>query len=905
MTAPPGRLTAALSDRYRLERELGQGGMATVYLAEDLKHGRKVAIKVLHPELSAVIGGDRFLTEIRVTANLQHPHILGLIDSGAVSLTTHDSRLSADSRLSTDLLYYVMPYVSGESLRHRLSRDKQLPIADALRLAKEVASALDYAHRQGVVHRDIKPENILLQDGSALVADFGIALAVQQAGGSRMTQTGMSLGTPAYMSPEQAMGERDIGARSDVYALGAMTYEMLTGEPPFTGLNSQAIVAKVLTEQPPLLRPRRPLVPSAVEAAVLTALQKLPADRYGSAKDFADALDDKGYAATVATSATRLPRPPRPPRLGLIAGIALISTAAGLAGWLAHRQPDAQVSRQRVVLWQHPRGRLLAAGISQLATQSAIAPDGSSIVYTDSISGVYHLLRKRRSERDAERIPGTEGAVAPFFSPDGKWIGYVTVDGRLRKVSVDGGGSITIAENLNTIQMAATWLDDGTIVYAGGETSQLYQVSAEGGTPSPMAADSGQRRNLPLVVSPIPGSRGILLTGCPGNCAIESNVYLLDFAADSSRLLVPDAAGAWISATGHLLYTDRAGGLYAAGFDPVKMVLTTPPRSIIEDVAPTTLALSQTGTALYTLGADNPRMSELVWVSRGGATEPVDTAWRGVFDYPALSPDGKALAVSVRDGPTHIWIRRADGTRQKLTQEGTVNWRPSWSPDGKSIAFISNKRGGGSQDAYDAWRMPVDGSAPPELLLRHTFGLWEAELSRDGQWLVVRSDEAVGSANIRGRRLTGDTTLLPLLVDLGVSMQAALSPDGRWLAWSANPTGQMEIYVAPFPSMKSTRLVSTGGGSEPRWAHSGKELFFKSGGKLMAVDVLPGEAFTFGTPHALFPLNGYLAARNRPQYDVSPDDRRFLMIRVPGASNEEVVYVENWFTELRAKMAKK
>ena len=902
MTSPVARLTSALSDRYRLDRELGQGGMATVYLAEDLKHSRKVAIKVLHPELSAVIGGDRFLTEIKVTANLQHPHILGLIDSGIVT-DGHPER----SEGSRGLLYYVMPYVSGESLRNRLTREKQLPIDDALRLAKEVASALDYAHRQGVVHRDIKPENILLQDGSALVADFGIALAVQQAGGSRMTQTGMSLGTPAYMSPEQAMGERDIGARSDVYALGAMTYEMLAGEPPFMGANSQAIVAKVLTETPRPLRLARPNVSPAVEHAVLTALQKLPADRYGSAKDFADALDGKGgsYAATVALGVTRPARPTRLTRPVMLAAAALISTAAVAAGWLAHRQPAAQVSRQRVVLWQYPRERLLAAGTSQLATQSAIARDGSSIVYTDSIGGTYQLLRKRRGERDAERIPGTEGAVAPFFSPDGKWIGYITTDGRLRKVSVDGGGSITLAEHVNTIQIAATWLDDGTIVYAGNEEAELLRISADGGTPSPVAADSGQRRNIPLVLSPIPGSHGILLTGCPGNCAIESNVYVLDFKADSSRLLVPNAAGAWYSATGHLLYTDRAGGLYAAGFDPVKMVMTTPARPIIEDVAPTTLALSQNGTALYSVGGDKPQASELVWVARDGSTQPVDTAWRGAFDYPALSPDGKALAVSVRDGPTHIWIWRADGTRQKLTQEGTVNWRPSWTADGKSIAFISNKRGGGSQDAYDAYRVPVDGSAPPELLLRHTFGLWEAELSRDGQWLIVRADEAVGSSNIYGRHLVGDTTLVPLVVDPSVSMQAALSPDGHWLAYSANPTGRMEIYVAPFPSMKSTRLVSTGGGSEPRWAHSGRELFFKSGGKLMAVDVLPGEAFTFGTPHALFPLTGYLAARNRPEYDVSPDDRRFLMIRAPQASSEQVVYVENWFTELRAKMEMK
>ena len=234
MSVDTTRLAAALADRYRIERELGQGGMATVYLAHDLKHDRKVAIKVLRPELAAVIGADRFLSEIRTTANLQHPHILPLFDSGA-----------ADS-----FLFYVMPFIEGESLRDRFSWEKQLSITDAVRIATEVASALDYAHRHNVIHRDIKPENILLHDGRALVADFGIALAASKAGGSRMTETGMSLGTPAYMSPEQAMGEREITARSDVYALGSVTYEMLVGEPPFTGPTAQSIVAKVMTTEP-------------------------------------------------------------------------------------------------------------------------------------------------------------------------------------------------------------------------------------------------------------------------------------------------------------------------------------------------------------------------------------------------------------------------------------------------------------------------------------------------------------------------------------------------------------------------------------------------------------------------------------------------------------------------------
>ena len=276
------RLTAALADRYQIERELGSGGMATVYLAEDVKHDRKVAVKVLRPELAAVIGAERFVREIRTIAALQHPHILGLIDSGEAAGTA----------------YYVMPYVEGESLRGRISREKQLPVDEAVRIAREVASALDYAHRRGVIHRDIKPENILLQEGQALVADFGIALVVSTAGGSRMTETGMSLGTPHYMSPEQAMGEREITPRADIYALGCVLYEMLTGDPPFTGATAQAIVARVLTETPRAISTQRHTVPASVEAVTFRALEKLPADRFASAREFADALADPGFRTT-------------------------------------------------------------------------------------------------------------------------------------------------------------------------------------------------------------------------------------------------------------------------------------------------------------------------------------------------------------------------------------------------------------------------------------------------------------------------------------------------------------------------------------------------------------------------------------------------------------------------------
>src|SRR4051794_14208114 len=330
MPETQNRLQLALSDRYRIEREIGAGGMATVYLAQDIRHARRVALKVLRPELAAVIGAERFLAEIQLTANLQHPHILPLFDSG-----------EADS-----FLFYVMPFVEGETLRDRLTREKQLAVPDALRIAEEVAAALDYAHRHGVVHRDIKPENILIHDGQALVADFGIALAASKAGGARMTETGMSLGTPHYMSPEQAMGEREITARSDVYALGCVLYEMLTGEPPFTGATAQAVVARVVTEAPRPLHAQRHTIPPHVEAAVLTALEKLPADRFASAADFAGALRNKGYSTGVAAGATGavaagagaagagpLGRRAGPVAIGALV-VAGVATVAALWGWL-------------------------------------------------------------------------------------------------------------------------------------------------------------------------------------------------------------------------------------------------------------------------------------------------------------------------------------------------------------------------------------------------------------------------------------------------------------------------------------------------------------------------------------------------------------------------------------------
>src|SRR5215218_9466473 len=397
------RLQGALTDRYRIEREIGAGGMATVYLAQDLRHDRRVALKLLRPELSAVIGAERFLAEIKLTANLQHPHILPLFDSGA-----------ADG-----FLFYVMPYVEGESLRSRLTREKQLPVPDAVRIATEVASALDYAHRHGVVHRDIKPENILLHDGRALVADFGIALAASKAGGNRMTETGMSLGTPHYMSPEQAMGEREITARSDVYAIGVVLYEMLTRDPPFTGSTAQAIVARVLTETPRPILPQRHTIPPAIETAVLTALEKLPADRFGSAAQFSEALAGRGStpaartavmpaaSAIVATANRRV-------QLGLLAA-AVVAAAVAAWGWF---RPGEAPTVNRFSLYL-PAEQALAP-VNTSGNRVAISPDGKRIVYSGPAQRGTQLWVREHDQLTSTPVPGTENAGTPFFSPDGR-----------------------------------------------------------------------------------------------------------------------------------------------------------------------------------------------------------------------------------------------------------------------------------------------------------------------------------------------------------------------------------------------------------------------------------------------------------------------------------------------------
>nr|MDQ6888438.1 protein kinase [Gemmatimonadota bacterium] len=399
---------------YTVERKLGSGGMATVYLAHDKKHDRRVAIKILHAELAAVLGAERFLQEIRVTANLHHPHILGLIDSGMIG---------EDAGELKGRPYYVMPYLEGESLRQRLDTEQQLPVADSVRIATEVASALDYAHRHGVIHRDIKPENILLHDGSAIVADFGIALAVTQAGGARMTQTGLSLGTPSYMSPEQAMGERAITARSDIYSLGAVTYEMLSGEPPFTGPTAQAVVARIMTEEPRSLTIQRRSVPPHVAAALSRALEKVPADRFASAHEFAEALtlsrDSALLDVTHARAGSRLSAPRYRRALLTLCAVAVLLGAAAIGGWWKATHPPLSEPIRFALTLEKNEILMDPPGLSL-----AVSPDGRAVAYLASSGAGSPIFVRNLGELRGHLIAGTDGASDVRFAPDGRSIVY-------------------------------------------------------------------------------------------------------------------------------------------------------------------------------------------------------------------------------------------------------------------------------------------------------------------------------------------------------------------------------------------------------------------------------------------------------------------------------------------------
>ena len=879
------RLVAALADRYRLERELGAGGMATVYLAHDLRHEREVAIKVLHPELAAALGGERFLAEIKTTARLSHPHILPLLDSGA----------------SDGFLYYVMPHITGETLRSRLERERQLPMDDALRIAREVADALGAAHALGIIHRDIKPENILLQGGHALVADFGIALAVQSAGGARMTQTGLSLGTPQYMSPEQAMGERAIDARTDQYALGAVTYEMIGGEPPFTGQTVQAIIAKALSERPVPLHTLRDTVPVEVEETVLRALSKLPADRFASLREFADGLRSGGgtQSRTVNVSGERLAAAQASvtQRWKLLAAAC---TAAALiaSGYAVRTAVGARTARTGGPViratFDLPADSRIATNLT--GNTIAVSPDGRMIAYTSNAVNGFRLYLRHVDELLPRQLgDGNVSARTLTFSPDGKWLAF-TEGNVLRKVAVDGGVPITLGTTGGTVPYGLTWSTTDTLRI--GSFSGLHQVPASGGTPTlvPRADSVTARFGLrwPML---LPGERSILVvrgnsSSAPGQL---SRFDLRTGRVTHYQLQVSTPVGV---IAGQLIYVASGGALMAVAID----VESGEPRGesrllddglLVDPTAGAKISLSASGTLAYVKGR---ALMQPVLVTPGtGAIEPLFDDLRN-YTAPRYSPDGGRVAFGVTEPTsTDIWIHDVKRrTLTRLTTDGT-NVRPEWTPDGKEIVFIAERAGD-----YGIWHQAADGGSPARLLYKPPVEPFEALVSPDHRWLVYRSAPGiVAPRDIFAVPFAGDRSRITTLVE-GPETESLprLSPDGRWLAYQSNETGRFEIYVRPFPGAGGRMPVSVAGGTEVIWGRDGRGLYYRGPlGEVIKANVTTGASFSIGSRTTLA-TGDYLLDSSHPYWDVAPDGR-FLMLRRAGEPAKAVV-VHNWAAEFMA-----
>jgi Tol biopolymer transport system component len=858
--------------------------MATVYLAHDLKHGRRVAIKLLHPELSAILGGERFLAEIKVTANLQHPHILGLIDSG-----------EADG-----LLFYVMPYVSGESLRARLAREQQLPVEDAIRLAREVAMALDYAHRQGVVHRDIKPENILLQEGAAFVADFGIALAVEQAGGHRMTQTGMSLGTPAYMSPEQAMGEREIGPRSDVYALGAMTYEMLAGEPPFTGPNSQAIVARVLTEQPPPLRPKRPMVPPAIEGAILRALQKLPADRWGSAREFCEALAGTGQQSVAPAPTVQLAAPAVPARApsraaALWLGWIVAAIAVGVAVWVAGR-PAPEVPPSRLAILTPGLG---GSGASSSRRHVTFLPDGQGVVYTMvRADGALQLVRQSLDADRPTPIPGAMDMGSPLVSPNGRWVvGTASVNAQVLRLPLEGGTAELVARGMLASD-DADFAPDGTLWTSTWEDGGLAEVVDD----SLVLRTAGDQHRLQQVLPD--GRTALVVRNRVGNA--NGPVRLVDLrTGEASELLTTPVIEARVT-RGFLVFVTANGNLQAAPLHRSGRRVAGEPVTIATGVAITGTAVGQFAVAPNGNVAYVPEEpSSLVFLDRSGSSRLV-TAERRNFHHPMFSPEGNRLSLDFNSVEgRNVWVLAlGEGTLTRATfdREGHD---ATWTPDGRFLTYIAplaqaegttlvllRKRPGSAESAETLLVSP---------LLSYT-GVW----LRDGSGLVTTAvslrrtggastgpgDSRTDAAVVRGG---GKGPLVPLVASPFAEQYVGVSPNGRWISFVSDQSGREEVYVRDLAGELDQVLVSLEGGTEPVWSPDGKELFYRESRQsdpyLVAARIEIHPTVRVVSRTRLFPIGDIVATNPHANYDISPDGKTFVMVRRSPAAR--IVVIQN------------
>ena len=822
MSDPVARLNAALEGRYAIERELGEGGMATVYLADDLKHERKVALKVLRPELAAVVGAERFLAEIKTTANLQHPHILPLHDSG-----------EADG-----FLFYVMPYVEGDTLKDRLDREKQLPVDEAVRIATDVAEALHSAHEQGVIHRDVKPANILLSKGRPLVADFGIALAISTAGGGRLTETGLSMGTPHYMSPEQALADREPTAASDVYSLGCVLYEMLVGEPPHTGGNAQVVLAKILTGDAPAASEARASIPAHIDAAIRKALERLPADRFAGSQDFARALADAAFRHGEPVAAGF--RAGFGPRKGLtLTFVSMFVIGAGVAGWWLLRPSPPSPSPA------HSQLTFLGD-----ASFSAISPDGRSIAYITGAGEDRRVMVQDVSGGQSIpvfRSPGLLGYLR--WSPDGSELLLTAFDdsGPYTVVVPRLGGT---ARRFDERLSYASWSPDGSR-FAGLHQPRklLFLTDRSTGETTSTPVSGSWEWAYDIDWSPS-GTLLLFLTGDNGG----STIWTIRPDGTDQNRVIEDETGLssprWSPTSNAILYLRAQGRtqeLWKLPVSPLDGRPTGPPSLLLPGLqAGSYFTVSADGKHLLYTHEQSHSNLWVATVESGGGDQNVRTRslTTGTLfnDTPRISPDGTRVAfVREGSGSANIFVVAVGGGEpDQITFSSSPAWAPVWSPDGSEIAF-------GSMDDGDprVWRVSAAGG--------RSRSLGRTRLSTERRALAWSPERNV-LYQIPGNRnftildpATEDERALVSDDSVGWMFEPRVSPDATKVAVHWNRTAQDADGVWVVSLEESSQIFVRHGNAWPvGWSPDGEWVFVvedRDGSTMLAaVPVAGGDA---------------------------------------------------------------
>jgi Tol biopolymer transport system component/predicted Ser/Thr protein kinase len=872
---------------YEILSAIGAGGMGEVYKARDTRLDRVVAIKVLPAHLADRSElRERFEREAKTIASLNHPHICTLYDTG------HQDEID----------FLVMEYLEGETVAQRLQKGS-LPIQQVLQYSIEISDALDKAHRKGVTHRDLKPGNIMLTKSGTKLLDFGLAKLKQDVSPatpdsqlptmkSAITGEGTILGTLQYMAPEQVEG-KEVDARTDVFAFGTVVYEMATGKKAFAGETSASVMAKILEAEPPSMASLQPMTPPALDRVVKRCLAKDPDKRWQTASDLCEELrwiaEGSSQTAVPAAATAGRARMLRP--WAVVAGLAclIVAVIAGFAVLILKPMPPKPVTRTVITL--PPGDRLVGPDQPALA----LSPDGKQLAYA-AIRGVTSQIYLRSMDsQEARLIPGTEDASEPFFSPDGQWIGFFA-GAKLKKVSVNGGAAVTLGDAEGAF--GGSWGSQGTIVFAPRTGSPLLQVSDAGGIQQPVSRlEKGE--SLHIWPQFLPGGKSVLFTA--GSSSVDSQVAIQSIATGERRNLISGMQPSYAS-SGHLIYA-QGGTLMAASFDPRRMEIKGTPVPVVEGVAyavslaSSQYSISDNGTLVYVSGGAQANQRRMMWVSRNGAEQPLPAPPQA-YEIVRVSPDGRRVAVELDE---QFWLY--DLTRDTLSRftfEGSRNQNPVWTPDGKRIAFFSTKEG--PENLF--WQM-ADGSGGLERLNTSQSVQIPRSWSPDGQLLAFDEINPKTQYDIWVLRMS-DRKAQPFLQTPFSEGGATFSPDGHWLAYVSNESGRPEVYVQPYPGPGGKWQISTESGTEPAWNRNGKELFYRTGNKLMAVDVATQPSFSAGKPHMLF--EGQYFSSDWPlistAYDVSADGQRFLMVKATeqASSATQINVVLNWFEELKQKV---